>query len=307
MRMLSATPTLGIVIMASGASTRFKSNKLYAPLNGLPLYLHTLISVHQAVQLISDTINVSTIVVSCYPSIRQHAHNLGFHTVSHPRQTHGVSSTINRGIQTLDAIGYMPNNLISQRMSASSFFIRSTHTLVHDMHLQNTRCRMQNVYDPRIPLPYAPLATLLRVPWNAYRPKIHRPDAYLFCVADQPSLCGSTIAGFITSSFGQIKSISRLKSGMRFGNPTLFNAAYRTELLNLTDDKGGRYVIAHHMNDIYTFEVDPCELIDIDTTDDLMRMNNGYLCNMRGPHNQIDRLHPHLPPVLKRTHPNRVW
>lgn len=86
-----------------------------------------------------------------------------------------------------------------------------------------------------------------------------------FAVCDQPYLKSGTIEnlvrGFRKSGYG----IGCLSCQGELGNPAIFSAAYRQELMSLEGDVGGRKVIRRHLDDLYLCEVeDSKELADVD-------------------------------------------
>lgn len=90
-------------------------------------------------------------------------------------------------------------------------------------------------------------------------------DAYLCCVADQPYLTEGTIRLFLKRYIEDGRGIGCTAYKGSYGNPVIFAAKYRNELLNLEGDKGGKQIFNRHIEDIMLFEVtDAHELTDID-------------------------------------------
>ena len=94
------------------------------------------------------------------------------------------------------------------------------------------------------------------------------PDAeyYLFSVCDQPRMRYETIEAMLNGFWSSGKGIGCCAYKGEMGNPVIFAASYRQELMELTGDTGGKRVARRHMEDLWLYEVeDPEELIDIDT------------------------------------------
>lgn len=90
-------------------------------------------------------------------------------------------------------------------------------------------------------------------------------EAYLCCVADQPYLKEETLRNFLKHYMENSRGIGCISHGGGYGNPVIFAAKYREELLKLKGDQGGKQIFRSHLNDIMLFEVtDAHELADID-------------------------------------------
>ena len=98
---------------------------------------------------------------------------------------------------------------------------------------------------------------------------MNRCSGILYQVADQPWLKRESISQMLDLFRARSDSIVAMSSGGRRGNPCVFPQAYFDELLGLSGDIGGRAVIERHGDRLILFEVEPSELIDIDTPDDL--------------------------------------
>ena len=92
-------------------------------------------------------------------------------------------------------------------------------------------------------------------------------DAYVFFVADQPYLSEKTVREFLDFAAAQPPGgIVCVSAGGETGNPVWFDAAYRTELLALSGDRGGKAVVRRHLDSVRLFEItDAAELTDIDS------------------------------------------
>lgn len=92
--------------------------------------------------------------------------------------------------------------------------------------------------------------------------------ACCFAVCDQPYLKAVTIERLVSGWRKSGKGIGCLCHLGELGNPAVFSAEYRDELLALHGDAGGRKVIWRHLNDLFLYEVpNGIELVDIDTKD----------------------------------------
>ena len=85
-----------IILMASGNSRRFGSNKLLTQIDGLPLYRYSLNLLGKL-----QSPDCPIIVVSRYEEIRREAECLGFSSVDCPQSIAGVSHTIKAGIHAI--------------------------------------------------------------------------------------------------------------------------------------------------------------------------------------------------------------
>ncbi len=94
-------------------------------------------------------------------------------------------------------------------------------------------------------------------------------DAALFQVSDQPLLRRESVAALVEFYRERPEAIAALgHNGVR-GNPCLFPAAYFPQLYALTEDHGGSSVIRRHEAALRLLEVNPRELCDADTPEDL--------------------------------------
>ena len=92
---------LGLVVMAAGRGTRFGGGKLLAPLGGVPLYVH-------ALEAIPEAVFTAVAVVSAIAPMLTLAEERGFVPVRNDRPELGVSHTIALGLEALpDCEGVM--------------------------------------------------------------------------------------------------------------------------------------------------------------------------------------------------------
>lgn len=89
-------------------------------------------------------------------------------------------------------------------------------------------------------------------------------EGAVFFTSDQPYLSFETIEGFLdlarTAEAGMVSAVHNGVSG----NPVSFDRMYFPELMELTDDIGGKRIMNSHLEDVAWFEVSPKELMDID-------------------------------------------
>ena len=99
-------------------------------------------------------------------------------------------------------------------------------------------------------------------------------DAYLFLVCDQPWLQVHTVVSLVNAFEQSEKGIACLAYKDRLGNPTIFSAYYRQELLKLEGDVGGRQIRDRHPDDLLCIQVtDEVQLKDIDRKKDFFPEN----------------------------------
>ena len=97
-------------------------------------------------------------------------------------------------------------------------------------------------------------------------------DAFLYFVADQPCMRGETIAEFVRGFLKSGKGIGCVCAKGHRGSPNLFSRKYKTELLALEGDQGGRQIMQKHPEDIWMMEVDERELRDLAQPSDLRQL-----------------------------------
>ena len=88
----------------------------------------------------------------------------------------------------------------------------------------------------------------------------------MIALADQPLINNKTFNRLIEESLGADKCIIIPIYGGKRGNPIIFSAKYKEELLSLKGDVGGRQIIRQHPDDILEVAADSESInIDIDT------------------------------------------
>ncbi len=100
-------------------------------------------------------------------------------------------------------------------------------------------------------------------------------QAAIFLPADQPLVTGGLIDRLIEAWAAGDGGIAVPAWQGRRGAPVLFDRAYFDELGGLEGDTGGRRLLPRHAAAIVEVEVeDPLELADIDTEEDLRRLES---------------------------------
>jgi len=90
-------------------------------------------------------------------------------------------------------------------------------------------------------------------------------DAYMFCVCDQPGLRASTLESLIEAYKKGTAGIVSLAWQGKMCNPKIFSSKYRSELMKLSGDTGGRQIISSHQSDLLLVEAESeDEVLDID-------------------------------------------
>ena len=86
------------ILLSSGASARFGGNKLFYPVEGVPMYRRSLNLLSTLQKHRTDLTDL--IVVSRFPELRAEAEELGFRAVDNPQWREGVSASIRLGLET---------------------------------------------------------------------------------------------------------------------------------------------------------------------------------------------------------------
>lgn len=89
--------------------------------------------------------------------------------------------------------------------------------------------------------------------------------AVCLMVCDQPHFTGELLRAFLLGFLESGKLLGRVYSGETPGNPAVFAAEFRTELLRLTGDSGGKQIFLGREHEIYRFSVSKEALLDYDT------------------------------------------
>jgi len=85
---------IGAVLMASGAAVRFGSNKLFHPVDGVPM-------IRRAFSAVPACLFETAHVVSCFPEILALAAEQGYRPIRNPQAEEGQSASIRLGLAGL--------------------------------------------------------------------------------------------------------------------------------------------------------------------------------------------------------------
>ena len=78
------------------------------------------------------------------------------------------------------------------------------------------------------------------------------------------SVAGQHLRSFLGEFYKSGKSMGRMRTGARFGSPTIFAPQFRPALMALTGDEGGRRIFAGREGEIYYHDAAPEVLLDFD-------------------------------------------
>lgn len=92
-------------------------------------------------------------------------------------------------------------------------------------------------------------------------------DGWLFALGDMPAVCAPTVRALLDAfAAAASPAIAVPVCGGRRGNPVLFGAAWREELLGLQGDRGAKGLLAAHAGSVVEVPVaDEGILADVDT------------------------------------------
>ncbi len=88
---------INVYYLAAGNASRFQSNKLLHPYNGMPLYLHGLIALEQC-----KNISISIYVITRYPEIIKEAMSRGHYVIESDESINGLSYTLKNALKKSD-------------------------------------------------------------------------------------------------------------------------------------------------------------------------------------------------------------
>lgn len=98
-------------------------------------------------------------------------------------------------------------------------------------------------------------------------------DAYMFMVCDQPFIAIESLKVLIDNFIKSNKGMACVYYDENLGNPTIFSAKYKKELLDLKGDVGGKSVMKKHLKDLEKVKIsNELELMDIDTREELEKL-----------------------------------
>lgn len=108
------------------------------------------------------------------------------------------------------------------------------------------------------------IAASIRLGVRASNPE----NGLLFLVCDQPGLQASTIFYFLKGYLSSGKSLGCLCwSDGHMAGPCVFSSVWRSELLTLFGDKGGKKILRKNMKQVYLYPASDQELQDVDEMD----------------------------------------
>ena len=101
-------------------------------------------------------------------------------------------------------------------------------------------------------------------------------DAIVFLNSDMPNLNKDEFANFI---FYSILNNHRMASMFtdKPKNPAYFEKEYFDEILKIDGDKGPRELLENNIKDLYRYYIDPNQLFEIDTKEDLEKLKDVQL------------------------------
>jgi molybdenum cofactor cytidylyltransferase len=99
-------------------------------------------------------------------------------------------------------------------------------------------------------------------------------DAIMFMVADQPMIDAGTLDNILWIFRQNPSFIVASSVNGELRNPMIFPKRYFEELLQLTGDSGAKLVALKNIKHVIRVEVNPEKLVDIDTVDDLAKLNS---------------------------------
>ena len=80
---------------------------------------------------------------------------------------------------------------------------------------------------------------------------------------------------FLNQYASQNKKIGTMECKNIWRSPNVFDACYRSKLLHLSADKGGKAVMKQHAEDVFCFHTEKeTQFLDIDTREDLLRISD---------------------------------
>lgn len=95
-------------------------------------------------------------------------------------------------------------------------------------------------------------------------------DAYMFMVCDQPFISLVSIETLIDRFIKSDKGMVCVEYKGNLGNPTIFSKKYKSELLSLEGDVGGKSIMKKHIDDLERVSIiNKVEIMDIDTREEL--------------------------------------
>ena len=251
------TIALHLILLAAGNSRRFGTNKLLYPLEGKPLYLHTLDKLRSAaLRFLKGEI----------PS----ADSCLWDKLEGTDSSSAEGSAISGG---KDADGQYPFSNVSIHLYVVTQHEEILRQLAFPENNRDVlpasiekRFSFQPVFSPdsQKGISYS-IRTGITA---ACRQDECSRDRFLFLVADQPYLKESTLLSFLYAAAFSSKSTGCVCFGEHTGNPVYFDRIHLPDLLSLKGDKGGKSILKKYPGSCLFFPVtEALELADADTPD----------------------------------------
>lgn len=111
------------------------------------------------------------------------------------------------------------------------------------------------------------LSSSIKIVVNKYK----NYDAIVFLNSDMPKLDREEFANFIFYSILNNNNMASMFTDMP-KNPAYFEKKYFDEILKIDGDKGPRELLDNNIKDLYRYYIDPNQLFEIDTKDDLEKL-----------------------------------
>jgi probable selenium-dependent hydroxylase accessory protein YqeC len=98
-------------------------------------------------------------------------------------------------------------------------------------------------------------------------------DAIVFINSDMPNLSTKEFSNFVFNSILNNNKMAAMFTDMP-KNPAYFEKEYFDEILKIEGDKGPRELLDNNIKDLYRYYIDPNQLFEIDTKEDLYKLKN---------------------------------
>lgn len=95
---------------------------------------------------------------------------------------------------------------------------------------------------------------------------------YLFLMGDQPLVNKNIINTLIDTFNRNNQKIILPVFNCRRSSPVIFPVKYKNELLNITGDKGGRFLIEEYFNELIKINFNNNKNMDVDKTEDVKKV-----------------------------------
>lgn len=92
---------IGIILMASGFSSRYGANKLLSLIDKKPMYSYILDCLEAVTEVLRDSMEIHTVVVSQYGDILKAAQDKGMLSVLNTDSHQGITASIKLGLENL--------------------------------------------------------------------------------------------------------------------------------------------------------------------------------------------------------------